>query len=123
MEVSVTSAEGCSVSCLSCVSEGAVSGVSRLGSSDQGELFFMPGSDRTDVSAPGREADKTGKCIYGFKDRSEEDAMEEEGEGNDAMEEEDAKTEAAEYCCPQAKGIKQIVRIHSPVTLFFISSP
>lgn len=51
------------------------------------------------------------------------DAMEEEGEGNDAMAEEDAKTEAAEYCCPQAKGIKQIVRIHSPVTLFFISSP
>lgn len=113
MEVSVSSAEGCSVSCLSCVSEGAVSGVSRLGSSDQGELFFMPGSDRTDVSAPGREADKTGKCIYGFKDRSEEDAMAEK----------DAKTEAAEYCCPQAKGIKQIVRIHSPVTLFFISSP
>ncbi|WP_395028721.1 hypothetical protein [Robinsoniella sp.] len=97
--------------------------MSRLGSSDQGELFFMPGSGRAEVSAPGRAADKTGKCIYGFKDRSKEDAMEEEGEGNDAMAEEDAKTEAAEYCCPQAKGIKQIVRIHSLAALFFISSP
>ncbi|WP_394919880.1 hypothetical protein [uncultured Robinsoniella sp.] len=83
----------------------------------------MPGSDIKEVSAPVRAADKTGKCINGSKDRSEEDAIAEDGEGNDAMAEEDAKTEAAEYCCPQAKGIKQIVRIHNPVTFFFMSSP
>lgn len=69
--------------------------MSRLGSLDQGELFFIPGSGRADVSD--RAADKTGKL--------------------------DAKTEAAAYCCPQAIGMKQIVKIHSRVTLFFISSP
>lgn len=71
--------------------------MSRLGSLDQGELFFIPGSGMAEVSVPDRAADKTGKL--------------------------DAKTEAAAYCCPQAIGMKQIVKIHSRVTLFFISSP
>lgn len=98
---------------------------------DQGELFFIPGNDSEAVPASGRAAAKTGKCRCGCTDRIGRAAKAEEGEATETEEgeaaetkvEEDAKTEAAENCCPQAKGMKQIVRIHSRVTLFFISSP